>query len=143
MKKTVRVTINLDNIFDRIHAESAWHAAHHEGVITLTDDHRCLIIQHLQAALADLKVKMEGYITLFSFNPNVDENSLQIELRFAHEVPYRVDLQMTAAVTELMAQYALMRCYGESDTYFGTAWRRSRAQVMLMLARDQLALKHP
>ena len=143
MKKTVRIIIDLNTVLDRIYAESAWRAAHNPDVTLITSDNLALIVQHLESAMADLKVKLEGYIEIFSFNPNGEDRNIQIHLRFTHDVPYRVDLQMKDAVTELLAQYALMRFYGDEGTYFGTAWRRSRAQVMLMLARDQLALKHP
>jgi len=108
MKMTLK--INLDAILDRIYAESAWRAAHRNDIYTLTPDNERMLSLKVGQGLNELLARMAGYVTGWNYNPNI----------------------------EALAYYALLQFYGEQDTYYGTAWRKHRAHVVLLLCRTEL-----
>ena len=139
-KKNINITADLDDVLDRVFAESARHAIAAPEVYRLTADNSRLLIQYVESALHDLRTRMGGYVTLWSFNPNSETRNVVIQLKLAHPASAGLDDIMRDALVELLAYYALMRFYGDDGTYYGTAWRKYRAQLMLVLARDQAAL---
>ena len=125
-----------------MYAESARRAIAAPDVYVLTDDNSRLLTQYMESALRDVHTRMGGYVHLCSFNPHASERNVVLQLTLQHAVPPSVDAAMRDALVELLAYYALMRFYGDSNTYYGTAWRKYRAQLLLVLARDQAALQY-
>lgn len=139
-KKNINIVIDLDEVLQRIYAESARRALAAPEVYVLTDNNENLLEQYIHSAMHDVKTRMAGYITLFSYNPNSTERNIVLQLKLEHPAGSSLDTAMHDALVELLANYALLRFYGERDTYYGTAWRKYRAQLMLVLARDQAAI---
>ena len=79
---------------------------------------------------------MAGYVTAWNYNPNITENNIPLELKFNNNGPAEDILR--GAIVEALAFYALLQFYGEQDTYYGTAWRKHRAHVVLLLCRAEL-----
>ena len=139
-KKNININADLDDVLDRVFAESARRAIAAPEVYRLTADNSRLLTQYVESALHDLRTRMGGYVTLWSFNPNSETRNVVIQLKLVHPASAGLDDIMRDALVELLANYALMRFYGDEGTYYGTAWRKYRAQLMLVLARDQAAL---
>ena len=139
-KKNININADLDDVLDRVFAESARRAIAAPEVYRLTADNSRLLTQYVESALHDLRTRMGGYVTLWSFNPNSETRNVVIHLKLVHPASAGLDDIMRDALVELLAYYALMRFYGDDSTYYGTAWRKYRAQLMLVLARDQAAL---
>ncbi|MBO4870728.1 MAG: hypothetical protein J5565_01940 [Muribaculaceae bacterium] len=139
-KKNININADLDDVLDRVFAESARRAIAAPEVYRLTADNSRLLTQYVESALHDLRTRMGGYVTLWSFNPNSETRNVVIQLKLVHPASAGLDDIMRDALVELLAYYALMRFYGDDSTYYGTAWRKYRAQLMLVLARDQAAL---
>ena len=135
-----KITIDLDEVLNRIYAESARHAIAEPDVLVLTSDQSRLLEQYIETAFRELHVRMGGYVVLASFNPNADSGNIVLHLALAHCQGDMVANLLHHAIVELLAYYALMRVYGDENTYYGTAWRKYRAQAMLVLARDQAGL---
>ena len=129
MKTTLK--INLDAVLDRIYAESAWRAAHRDDVYTLTPDNERMLSIKVGQALNELLARMAGYVTEWNYNPNLLEDNIWLTLQLDGPVD---EATLKGAITEALAFNALLQFYGEQDTYYGTAWRKHRAHVMLLLS---------
>ena len=139
-KKNIYITVELDEALNLVYAESARRALAAPEVYRLTADNYRFLSQYMESAVRDLRTRMSGYVTLCSFNRHASERNVVLQLTLQHTVPPSVDVAMHDALVAVLAYYALMRFYGDSDTYYGTAWRKYRAQMLLVLARDQAAL---
>ncbi|MBQ7689589.1 MAG: hypothetical protein IJT30_00105 [Muribaculaceae bacterium] len=135
-----KIIIDLDEILERVYAESARRAIGEPGVAVFTADQARLLEQHIESGFGELRVRLGGYVTLASFNPNADTNHIVLHLALRHTAGNGIEPTLHHAIVELLAHYTLMRLYGDANTWYGTAWRKYRAQVLLILARDQLAL---
>ncbi len=132
MKTTLK--INLDAVLERIYAESAWRAAHRDDVYTLTPDNERMLSIKVGQALNELLARMSGYVTEWNYNPNLLEDNIWLTLQLDGSVD---EATLKGAITEALAYNALLQFYGEQDTYYGTAWRKHRAHVMLLLFNAQ------
>lgn len=132
------IKINLDDVLDRIYAESAWHAAYNNKIKLLTPDNARMLEMRIEDALHELRSRISGYVCEWNYNPHISSGNITIGLTMKHQQPQHVQEAMHGAITELLAAYALMCFYGEEGTYYGTAWRLHRTKVLLLLARDQL-----
>lgn len=130
MKTTLK--INLDAVLDRIYAESAWRAAHRDDVYTLTPDNERMLTIKVKAALNELLARMSGYVTEWNYNPNLLEENIWLTLQL--DGPVDEDT-LKGAIVEALAFNVLLQFYGEQDTYYGTAWRKHRAHIVLLLCR--------
>lgn len=139
-KKNINLAVDVAEALDRVYAESARRALAAPEVYRLTADNYRLLTQYMESGLRDLRTRMGGYVTLCSFNPHAESRNVVLQLTLQHAAPPQLDELMHGALVELLAYYALMRFYGDRDTYYGTAWRKYRAQLLLVLARDQAAL---
>lgn len=128
MKTTLK--INLDAVLDRIYAESAWRAAHRDDVYTLTPDNERMLSLKVGQGLNELLARMAGYVTEWNYNPNLLEENIWLTLQLDGPVD---EATLKGAITEALAFNVLLQFYGEQDTYYGTAWRKHRAHVMLLL----------
>ena len=131
MKTTLR--INLDVVLDRIYAESAWRAAHRDDVYTLTPDNERMLSIKVGTALNELLARMAGYVTEWNYNPNLLEENIWLTLQLDGPVDEET---LKGTIAEALAFNTLLQFYGEQDTYYGTAWRKHRAHVMLLLCRS-------
>lgn len=134
----MRITIDLDEILDRIYAESAWHAAYDEKIKVLTPDNARMLEMRIEDGLNDLRTRLAAYLNEWNYNPHIDKGNITIGITFKHDQPQEVEQSLHGAVVEMLAAYALMCFYGEDGTYYGTAWRLYRTKIMLIMARDQL-----
>ena len=134
MKMTLK--INLDAVLDRIYAESAWRAAYRNDVYTLTPDNERMLALKVGQGLNELLARMTGYVTVWNYNPNTLQDNIMLQLRFGGSLPDEGILK--AAIIEALAFYALLQFYGERDTCYGTAWRKHRAHVVVLLCRTEL-----
>lgn len=139
-KKNINITINLEDIFQSVYIESARHAMAAPQTYILTEDNAALLTKYVEDGMTDVRTRMAGYVTLCSFNPNVDERNIVLQLKLEHDSSPNLDNAMADVLKQLLANYVLLRFYGEQDTYYGVAWRKYRAQLMLVLARDQAAI---
>ena len=139
-KKNINIAVDLDEVLQHIYVESARRGLAAPEVYVLTPDNERLLAQYIKSGLHDLTARMAGYVHLCSFNPNADERNIVVQLTLEHAASAAIDRPMHDAMVELLANYALLRFYGERDTYYGTAWRKYRAQLLLVLARDQAAI---
>ena len=74
--------------------------------------------------------------TAWNYNPNLLQDNIMLVIK-----PDGIGLDesvLAGAVTEALAFYALLQFYGEQDTYYGTAWRKHRAHIMLLLCRPSM-----
>ena len=129
MKMTLK--INLDAVLNRIYAESAWRAAHRNDVYTLTPDNERMLSIKVGQGLNELLARMAGYVTAWNYNPNLLQDNILLNLKLDGDGLDEDILQ--GDITEALAFYALLQFYGEQDTYYGTAWRKHRAHIMLLL----------
>lgn len=131
------ITINLDTILDRIYAESAWHAAYEsDDVKVLTPDNARMLEMRIEDGLADLRPRIGAYVTHWNFNPHLETGNITIHLG----LPQAMDTLAPAmhdTIVDMMANYALMKFYGDKNTHYGTAHRVAQARLVLMLARVQ------
>lgn len=128
------ITIDLDNILDRIYAESAWHAAYQPEVKLLTPDNARMLEMRIEDGLADLHSRISGYVSSWNYNPYIDNGNITIGLALPATMEAQADA-VRGIVVDLLANYALMRFYGDDGTYYGTAWRLNRVRLMLLMAR--------
>ena len=134
MKMTLK--INLDAVLDRIYAESAWRAAHRNDVYTLTPDNERMLSIKVGQGLNELLARMAGYVTAWNYNPNLLQDNILLNLKLDGDGLDEDILQ--GDITEALAFYALLQFYGEQDTFYGTAWRKHRAHIMLLLCRPSV-----
>ena len=137
----VRIIIDLDEVLNRIFSESARRAVGEPDAFVLTTDQSRLLEQYIAAGFNELCVRMGSYVALSSFNPNCDDGNIVLHISLRYIDGRGIDTLLHMAIVELLAHYALMRVYGDEGTWYGTAWRKYRAQALLVLARDQLAEK--
>ncbi|MBO5540317.1 MAG: hypothetical protein J5980_05165 [Muribaculaceae bacterium] len=128
--------INLDAVLNRIYAESAWRAAHRNDVYTLTPDNERMLSIKVGQGLNELLARMAGYVTAWNYNPNLLQDNILLNLKLDGDGLDEDILQ--GDITEALAFYALLQFYGEQDTYYGTAWRKHRAHIMLLLCRPSV-----
>ena len=129
--------INLQQIYERIYAESAWRAAHRNDVYTLTPDNEKMLQVKVKSGFDDLVSRIAGYLTSSSFNPSLQRDNIQLE--FNLDLPEASEAAMRTDVVETLAYYALLQFYGAKDTYYDTAWQRNRAHAVIILCRADLA----
>ena len=134
MKMTLK--INLDAVLNRIYAESAWRAAHRNDIYTLTPDNERMLSIKVGQGLNELLARMAGYVTAWNYNPNLLQDNILLNLKLDGDGLDEDILQ--GDITEALAFYALLQFYGEQDTYYGTAWRKHRAHIMLLLCRPSV-----
>lgn len=134
----MKLTIDLDEILDRIYAESAWHAAYDRDIPTLTPDNARMLEMRVEDGLNELRTRLAGYLTQWNYNPHIDKQNITLTLKTKHEPTTSLVDAMHGAIVGLLSAYALMCFYGENGTYYGTAWRLHRTKIMLLLARDLL-----
>ena len=133
----ITVTADIADVLERVYAESAWRAAHNPGALVLTPDNARLLTTHARRAWDDLLARLAGYVAASNFNPNIDQ-SLTLVLKLAANAPDTLPAALTGAVVATLAFYVLDQMYAsDPESWFGIAWRRHRAQCVLLLARAE------
>lgn len=130
------ITIDLDTILTRIYAESAWHAAYEKDVKVLTPDNARMLEMRIEDGLADLKPRIDAYVTRWNFNRHLEQGNISIDLALPATMDSLTET-MRDVIVEMMVNYALMRFYGDEGTHYGTAWRVARARMVIMLGKLQ------
>ena len=131
----LKLTLDSEDALKRVWAESAWRVAVDTDEHLLTPDNERLVSQMMKEGFDEICSRLSGYIELASFNNNATTGNIILWLRFRHYWREAVSAAIAADIVEALAQYALMRFYGDVG-YYGVAWRRALAHVLLILARD-------
>ena len=134
-KVTLTVTVDKSEILYMIYANSASHCRLHKERSPLTPDVERAVTLAVGEGFADMRARMGGYFKQSNFNPNVEENAVSItaELHQPPKSDFAADLKDT--VKHLLVYFALSRFYDGGD-YYRLAWRKYRAQLPLIFARD-------
>ena len=150
----LKIYVTLDSILDAVTAESAWRCALNPDEFCLTPDQEPLISVKVKEAFNDLCSTISAYLELHSFNRNAPEQYAVMWLRLRQRPTSRLEPVINAIVVDLLSQYALAAFYGERDTLQSTtsghrlsniggatdvytlAWRRAKAHLLAILARD-------
>jgi len=131
---TMKITIDLDTILERIYAESAWYAAYEPTRTALSSDNARLLEMSIEDGFADLRARIDAYVDHWNFNPYLDDQNITLVLN----LPDKMDLQhdsITSLVVETLAQWTLMRFYNDENAHFEAAWRVARARLVMIMAR--------
>lgn len=131
----MKITLDLDRILDRIYAESAWHAAHQPEITLLTPDNARMLEMRIEDGLADMRSRLSGYITAWNYNPYIEKGNITIGFALPAAMDSQADT-VAGVVVDLLANYALMRFYGDDGTYYGTAWRLNRTRLTILMANN-------
>lgn len=130
----MNIKIDLSTVLERAYADSAWHAAYNPGVTALTPDNRRRLEILVESGANDLRSRMSGYVSRWNFNRFLAEGNITIALDLPGSMDH-LQASMEGLIVDLLANYALMRHYGDEGTHFGTAWRMHRARMMIVLGR--------
>ena len=133
----MNISIDLDNVLERIYAESAWHAAYNPGVAALTPDNRATLNRRIDDALADLRQRIDGYVTQWEFNHHLDEGNITIALRLKPHMDVHA-AAIKDSITDVLAQFALKSHYTGTNNHFDLAWQVARARITVFLAKNEL-----
>ncbi len=140
MKHTLEITIDKSDILDIIYSHSAWHHVAHRDARVLTADQERLCMMKVKEGYDDLYSRVMGYTTSANFNPNLERGNVRLTFAFQHPCSPQLPVEIKQVVTELLANFALKRFYGDDVSYFGAAWLKYRAQLLLVFARDDNGL---
>lgn len=127
------IEISLDLVIKKILAESAWRAAHRNDVYTLSPDNAELLSVKIRHALNELLSRMAGYVIEWHYLPYAEENNITIVLEIEGIIDETI---IRNSIIDALTFNVLLQFYGEQDNYYGTAWRKHRAHVMLLLCRS-------
>lgn len=132
----IEIAIDKADILEAIYAASAWHCMVYKQAHRLTPDQERLCMMKVKEGYDDLYSRVMGYTNLANFNPNVESGNVRFAFAFSHPVGMTVPEGLKQLVTQLLANFALKRFYGDQASYFGAAWLKYRAQLLLAFARD-------
>ena len=138
MKNIITLTADIADVLERVYAESAWRAAHNpQKPYVLTPDNARMLTLHARRGWDDLLARMAGYVSSSNFNPNIDR-SLTLNLRVSTDHTDTLAEALTSAMVATLSFYILAQVYADDPlSWFDTAWRRHRAQCLLLLARSE------
>lgn len=134
------VSINFDQIFNRIYAESGWYGAHNPNVQVLTPDQRGMFTLKIKAAYNDLFSLIAGYIVAWNFNPNIEDHNITFTFGLKNTFDDALPTNLEQIIIDVLANYVLMSAYGDAESLYGTAWRKSKAQLIVAFARNDNGL---
>lgn len=132
------VAVSKSEITEIIYSESAWHCAIRPKLLCLTPDHERTVMRQVGAGFSDMLNRLGGWVEASSFTSGNDQGCVTITFKPVVENTETLQNRLRNVVAELLAAYVLKAHYGESDSYFGTAWRKSQAQLMLIMARQEM-----
>ena len=134
----VAVSIDIDDVLEKVYAASAWHAVGRAGGYVITPDNAAMLRNTMKEGFDDLCSRVGGYLTAASYNPEADRGNIRLTFVLRHTPPALFADELGGVIEQLLANFVLFRHYGEDDGYFYTAWQKYRAQLMLMFARDNM-----
>lgn len=137
-RETVAVSIDMDDVLEKVYAASAWHAVGHDGCHVITPDNAAMLRSTMREAFDDLRTRAGGYIALASYNPDAAQGNVRLTFELRHKPPLEFADELSGVIEQMLANFVLFRHHGADDGYFYTAWRKYRAQLMLMFARDNM-----
>ena len=130
----ITININLEEVLNRVYAESAWRTAHDKDAYTLTPDNKPLIAQMVHKGLVELLARTAGYVSDWNYNADLAENNISITLTVSPQINVNI---LEGDIIEALAFNALMQFYGRVETYYTTAWLKYRSHVVLLLCERQ------
>lgn len=139
-------TVALSDIIDRVLATSEWRKEHDSTLYRLSLDNTRLIALRIHEGFVALRQRMEAYLAGASFNTDPITGSITFNLLLKNPFAASLPGEVAAAATEALANYALMKFYGDIDRHSAKpqpsidfiAWRRATAQLMLIFARNDM-----
>ncbi|MBR5102367.1 MAG: hypothetical protein IK092_04525 [Muribaculaceae bacterium] len=135
----MKLTLNGEDAMNRVWAESAWKVAAEPELPLLTPDNERLVSLYMKEGFDEICSRLSGYTQLTSYNRNTNTANIIMWLNFRHYCPDSIAQAIALDIVEALAQYALMRFYGDVS-YYSAAYRRAVAHILLCLARDANAL---
>ena len=143
---SITIYIDFDEVLNYVYAQSAWHAAYNEGMRALTPDNRRMLLLKLKEGYADIRQRVMGYLSFDNYNPNIESRNIMMTFGFRHQQPSSFDEALHDTLVALLANFVLMRFYGEIDprgTQYGSSifyieWRRYKSKLLLAFAHDEL-----
>lgn len=142
----ITIYIDFDEVLNYVYAQSAWHAAYHEGMRVLTPDNRRMLLLKLKEGYGDLRQRVMGYLTNDNYNPNIESRNIMMTFAFRHKQPASMDVALHDTVVALLAHFVMMRFYGEIDlrgaqygnSIFYLEWRRYKSKLLLAFVHDEI-----
>ena len=126
----IDLTIDKVEILNPIYAASAWHCQFNPQLRTLTPDLEHTIMLKVKEGFHELCSHMGGYATFCNFNPNATTGNVRLNLCLEHPYDSNLPTLLQNIVAQALAHYALAFFYRD------TAWRKCRAQTLLIFARN-------
>ena len=133
---TMEISVNLDDVLDSIYAQSAWHCAHNKQIYRLTPDNSTLLSLKVKEAYDNIYTQNMAYVSFANFNPNLNAANVRFNFIFRHPYHEAMPQDVKQIIENALVAFALMRCYGDLDDYYETAWRKYSAQLRMVFARD-------
>lgn len=133
---TLTIKIDKDDILQPIYAASAWLCASDKSARRVTADNERLCLMKAKEAYDDLHSRVMRHVTFANFNPNIDSANVTLTFEFRCAPRATMAYELKQIVTQYIANFALMRLYGEQASYYSIACRKYRAQMLLVFARD-------
>jgi len=131
----IDISIDLDDIQQRIYTEGEWHPADNATAYGVTSANSAIIDRRVTEAVNDLLTRLGGYLMGHNVNLNLDSENIVLAIGLATRPAPTLQEQMKEAIVTAIANYVLMSLYGDEESIYGTAWRLWRSRVMLLLAR--------
>ena len=136
----IEIVVDNADILEAIYSASAWHCLVYKQAPRLTPDQERLCMMRVKEGYDDLYCRVLGYTSLANFNPNAESGNVRFAFVFSHPCGPTVPQGLKQLVTQLLANFALKRFYGDQVSYYGAAWLKYRAQLLLAFARDDNGL---
>ena len=133
---TLTIKVDKDDILQLIYAASSWHCVSDKSARRVTADNERLCLMKMKEGYDDLHSRVMGYTVFANFNPNLDRANVAFTFKFHCEPSVTMPEELKQIVTQYLANFVLMRLYGEHVSYYSIACRKYRAQMLLVFARD-------
>ncbi len=139
--RLIEVSINIDDVLDRIYSQSALHVSYHPECILLTSDNGRLLEQSITDAVNALVSSLSGYVAFVNINPNAESEGIFIALKLPRGcvVPEGVGYAMRCAVVEAICNHVLAGIYERAtgNGLYRTGWRAGVALARVLMARAE------
>ena len=140
-KQTYEIKLDLENLLESIMFQSAWKATHSENCLFITSDNDAMMIKFIRQGFDNFTGHAGGYITATNFNPNIEHDNIRVTVTLSKAADELFTELLGNAVEQILINWTLFHFYGARDddgeeSLFHLAWRKMRAQFMVMMAKD-------
>lgn len=138
LQGSLQVSVKKSDIMNRVYAQSAWHCAIRPQVPRLTADQEPMLLLTMHKGYVEMCGRLRAWLVAHSLSPKAEDGCVQLWLRIGSADDSTLSSEVAAVVAELLSSYVLKVHYATTDSYFTTAWRKSMAQLLLIMAREEL-----